>query len=104
MVELKPVACGCGGKPYVSINGFIEYHVVCALCGMRTGWFRSETEAITAWNKSMSERMAKVEKVDMNSSHNQVYKCCKCGQYMHKTAWSRGVVYCSSCGAKLEWE
>ena len=50
------------------------------------------------------ERVAKVEKVDTNSPHSQVYKCCKCGQYTHRTAWSRDVVYCPSCGARLEWE
>lgn len=49
------------------------------------------------------ERTAKVEKVDTNSPHSQVYKCCKCGQYTHRTAWSRDVVYCPSCGAKLDW-
>lgn len=50
------------------------------------------------------ERTAKVEKVDTNSPHSQVYKCCKCGQYTHRTAWSRDVHYCPSCGARLEWE
>ena len=51
--ELKPVNCGCGGEAFVSINGFIEYHVVCASCGLRTDWFRSKDKAITAWNKAM---------------------------------------------------
>ncbi len=51
--ELKPVRCGCGGEAFVSINGFIEYHVVCALCGMRTDWFRSKDKAIEAWNRAM---------------------------------------------------
>lgn len=70
-----------------------------------------ETERHARWinervidDLSKRERMAKVEKVDTNSPHSQVYKCCKCGQYTHRTAWSRDVHYCPSCGARLEWK
>ena len=49
----KPVKCGCGGEAFVSINDFIEYHVFCALCGMRTDWFRSKNKAIEVWNRAM---------------------------------------------------
>lgn len=51
--DLTPVRCGCGGEAYVSLNGFLEYHVVCASCGMKTDWFRSKERAVIAWNKAM---------------------------------------------------
>jgi len=46
------------------------------------------------------ERTAKVETVEKPN----VFKCSKCGQYFHRTAWSSPVLYCSRCGARLEWE
>ena len=121
--ELKPVRCGCGGEAiygkWVSKVGVIAHAVGCKNCGIQTKPYPTEAEAVTAWNTAMGtntrsllevlahdaeERTAKVEKVDMNSPHSQVYKCCKCGQYTHRTAWSRDVVYCPSCGARLERE
>lgn len=115
--ELKPVRCGCGGETWViycPLEGNGEY-VTCKKCGTKTKIYPSEAEAVEAWNKrmcadhfrevtKMMERTAKVEKVDTNSPYSQVYKCCECGQYTHRTAWSRDVVYCPSCGCRLEWE
>ena len=49
------------------------------------------------------ERTAKVTKIEMPNPRNVVYKCNRCGQYMHRTSWSRIVNYCSNCGARLEW-
>lgn len=46
-----------------------------------------------------SEREAKVETVEKPN----VYKCSKCGQYFHSTAWGSLVLYCSRCGSKLDW-
>ena len=120
--ELKPVRCGCGGDAKVSwdiINGWYMTGVHCENCGISTQpvYNRDDkdkaiADAVTAWNRAMGNRdelsrnewTAKVEKVDTNSPHSQVYKCCKCGQYTHRTAWSRDVHYCPSCGAELEWE
>ena len=51
----------------------------------------------------IEERIAKVERVDMDNKNSKVYKCFECGQYFHSTSWSRPVNYCSSCGAKLDW-
>ena len=86
------VRCGCGGEAFVSINGFIEYHVVCALCGMRTDWFRSKDKAIEAWNKAM-ERTAKVKEAW------GLTMCCACKKRVFPYD-----KYCSHCGARLEWK
>ena len=106
--ELKPVRCGCGGeanvKDYKTLSDETAFYVSCRVCDTSTRSFLTKEKAIQTWNKAMGERTANVEKVDTNSPHSQVYKCCKCGQYTHRTAWSRDVHYCPSCGAKLEWE
>lgn len=98
----------CEGEAFTHILGneiAKGYYIACDECGVKTKVFGYEAEAIEAWNRrsERAERTAKVEKVDTNSPHSQVYKCCKCGQYTHRTAWSRDVHYCPSCGSKLEW-
>lgn len=91
----KPVKCGCGGETFVSINGFIEYHVVCALCGMRTDWFRSKDKAIEVWNRAMGERTAKVIKED------NICICDNCSGLIFTPFAS--YKYCPECGVKLDW-
>jgi hypothetical protein len=68
--ELKPVRCGCGGEgkfnecdQYDTFS--MLYWVSCEKCGITTETYDTEAEAITAWNKAIGERTAKVEKVDM---------------------------------------
>lgn len=150
--EVKPVRCGCGGEALISTwtgsNATVVNDcttVYCEKCGMQTRIYRTESEAIEAWNRAMGadrgfdewctdckeydhdkhccprwnrvikncvnevrekydERTAKVEKVDMPSEHNKVYKCSECGQYTHRTSWSSPVNYCTNCGARLEWK
>lgn len=58
--ELKPVRCGCGGEAKVSTwtgsnaTVFNDCNAVyCENCGMQTKKYRTEAEAITAWNKAM---------------------------------------------------
>lgn len=121
--KMKPVRCGCGGEAFVSINGFIEYHVVCASCGLRTDWFRSKDKAITAWNRAMSgstEKSSKVErtakalsrKLDAAVEFKEggiiftydkgtsiLHECESCGTFVKP-----GEIYCHNCGARLEWE
>ena len=52
---------------------------------------------------SADQNIAQVEKIEMPNPKHEVYKCLKCGQYMHKTNWSHPVNYCSNCGAELDW-
>ena len=51
--ELKPVNCGCGGEVQTgkSYSGF--YSVECMNCGMQSGYYDTEAEAVTAWNMAM---------------------------------------------------
>lgn len=123
----EPVRCGCGGEASVKKHTFYRalplYSVKCDRCGIQVPSRNTEAEAVQVWNKAMGatdknvgdkfdkdtnvlckERTAKVEKVDMPSEHNKVYKCCECGQYTHRTSWSSPVNYCTNCGARLEWK
>ena len=61
--------------------------------------FRNK-DALRRLVEKLEERTAKVETVEKPN----VYKCSECGQYFHSTAWGSPVVYCSRCGARLEWE
>ena len=61
-------------------------------------------DALDVLRKAVEERTAKVTRLNMVTENNRVYKCENCGQYMHRTAWSNPVKYCSSCGARLEWK
>ena len=59
--ELKPVRCGCGGTAkVVSYLGEkyskMVYYVRCDKCGMASEKYRSEKEAIEAWNTAMGEK------------------------------------------------
>ena len=54
MLDIKPVDCGCGGKPnkYESpINGRILLE--CNTCGIETKFYDTEAEAVYAWNRAM---------------------------------------------------
>ena len=122
--ELKPVRCRCGGKASVLIGvrkRYTYFIVQCWKCGIKVER-KLKDEAIKVWNRVMDEtdinvgckfakdinvpskeQTANVEKVDMHSEHNKVYKCLNCGQYTHRTAWSSPVNYCTNCGFRLEW-
>lgn len=97
--ELTPVRCGCGGEAVVHEHEYGEYEVYCPRCFITTDDYVTEAKAITAWNRAMGERTAKVEEVEKPN----VFKCSECGQYFHSTAWGSPVEYCSRCGAKLDW-
>ena len=118
--ELKPVCCGCGGIAKLMFRSQM-FGVQCSECFIENGGYDTEAEAVTAWNTAMGtnvrtlmkvfaydatcavcdkkERTAKVETVEKPN----VFKCSECGQYFHSTAWGSPVMYCSRCGAKLDW-
>lgn len=110
--EMKAVSCGCGGEVYVygikhNVNES-SYVCECVKCGISTRPWETEAEAVREWNRAMSgsteksstvDRTTKVETVEKPN----VYKCSECGQYFHSTAWGSPVMYCSRCGAKLDW-
>ena len=52
--ELKPVRCGCGGKAESGFTTSGLIYVACCQCLTETRLFRTEAEAITAWNRAMS--------------------------------------------------
>lgn len=103
---MKLVNCGCGGEAQTgkSYSGF--YSVECMNCGMQSGYYDTESEAITAWNQAMSgfvndtNVVSKVAKV-LNQARISRYSFGECG------ACGAPVIkpdkYCSECGAKLEW-
>ena len=105
MDEMKPVRCGCGGEAWTDYiigepSEGVGWFVCCKNCEIQLPpEYDTEAEAITAWNRAMGERTAKVEEVEKPN----VYKCSKCGQYFHSTAWGSPVEYCSRCGTKLDW-
>jgi len=103
-VELKPVRCGCGGEAWTDYiigepSEGVGWFVCCKNCDIQTpAEYPTEAEAIEAWNRAMSERTAKVEKVTRVSSVIRTGRCGDCGydvidSYKH----------CPNCGAKLDW-
>ena len=90
--ELKPVNCGCGGTPVVGFTG-----VWCNKCGIITERYNNIEDAIRAWNLALSRKTAKVE-VHLHPCGVSGI-CGACGSKVYNED-----PYCSSCGAKLEWE
>lgn len=116
--ELKPVRCGCGGEAHYeayenyNFGSYIAHIMICDKCGMRTAEWPSETEAITAWNRAMGNRMelqtvkertAKITTVEKPIEGSvrtiSVMACENCDSVV-----SIFDKYCSGCGARLEWE
>lgn len=99
--ELKPVQCGCGGKPRIAkkilMGNLPDVYVLCENCSIRTREYYSVTEAITAWNKAMGERTATVK--DFGHPCGTYGYCSNCGGYCVNED-----PYCPHCGAKIKWE
>lgn len=89
---IKPVKCGCGGEAIIYINGARQAKIYCEKCGIESNVFATKYEAITAWNRAMGERTAKVVTED------NISICDNCSWVVFT-----GMKYCPSCGAKLEW-
>ena len=102
--ELKPVRCGCGGEAKVSTwtgtmaTTINDCNVVyCETCGMQTKRFKTEAEAIEAWNRTMGERTAKATR----KPEAYFYRC-ECGYGL--CCEKNDMNYCPHCGGRLEWE
>ena len=106
---IEPVKCGCGGEAKVDKHTYYRalptYGVRCHRCGQQTRQFyMNEAEAITAWNKAIGERTAKVTNIHEEYSLEGIcfitYGICgNCGAQSQK-----GDNFCYECGARLEWE
>lgn len=106
--NLTPIRCGCGGEARSGKIYGDAWTVECTECGIQSGCFDTKAEAVEAWNRAMgahdTERTAKAEMVDTGKGTVVfLWKCSECGQFMHRTSWSRPVRYCNYCGAKLDW-
>ena len=62
--ELKPVRCGCGGEARIGKIYGDAWTVEGTECGIQSGCYDTEDEAITAWNTAMS-----ADKVDELIEH-----------------------------------
>lgn len=122
--KLTPVRCGCGGEAVLNTGKIITAtgehlaNVKCKKCGIaipvKVSLDQSEakSEAITAWNKAMGNRMelqtvepakviehdASVTDTDGYKYHRSEYLCGAC-----KKKVIGGDDYCSHCGIKLDW-
>lgn len=96
--------------------GESKWHAVCYNCGAHGPYAMTASKAYQEWNnrnKTLTKNnnstilLAEetvVECIDVSKKNNIIYKCLNCGQYMHKTSWSRPVKYCSLCGKKINWD
>lgn len=97
--ELKPVRCGCGGEAAIRVYESMrlckqtDYYLQCKECGIATLFKNTEAEAVTAWNRAMGERTAKVSKGAYDLMR------CECGMPV-----SSNFDFCPHCGARLEWK
>lgn len=92
--EIKPVRCGCGGEVVIYVTYFWGKCYVCQCdeCGTASRPCDTEAEAITAWNRAMGERTAKVIRLEDGR-----VVCSACLEPL-------GIKsnYCRTCGAKLD--
>lgn len=86
--ELKPVRCGCGGEAEVLKFNNGSWLVMCNKCRTSSENYTSKDKAITAWNRAMGAKTAKVEGNRCIACDNYIRPCMK---------------YCDHCGAKLDW-
>ena len=105
--NMKPVRCGCGGEAVIKClpKDSKPYLIYCDKCFTASWCYPTETEAIMAWNRAMSERSAKgiehdasITDTDGNKYFRTEYLCGAC-----KKKVLGGDEYCSHCGCRLDW-
>ena len=118
--ELKPVRCGCGGEAVIDAEmGYELYHVFCPKCEIVTAWYKTEAEAIEAWNTAMGTNTRKLLEVLVHDATDtnvgckertaKVINIYSVGNYLFGSCGGCGApvikhdVYCSECGVKLDW-
>lgn len=126
--ELKPVRCGCGGEAIIGLKEWEDrkgnYHensfVYCNDCSISTGGYLTEAEAIEAWNRAMGTNTRRLLEVLIHDATDtnvvdkertaKVINIYSVGNYLFGSCGGccapviKHDVYCSECGARLEWE
>ena len=104
MNKKQPVPCGCGGEARIGKIYCDAWTVECTECGIQSGCYDTEVEAIEAWNRAMGERREKVnnihEEYDLEGIFYFTYGNCNCCGMRVQL----GDNFCHGCGARLEWE
>ena len=93
--ELKPVHCGCGGEARIGKIYGDAWTVECTECGIQSGCYDTEAEAITAWNRAMG--------ATDNIVGNKFAKDINVPNKTAKVDWINGEPFCPMCGDRLEW-
>ena len=105
----KPVKCGCGGEAKVILDMQVlskpAVEVKCEKCGiMIIRQTNKPSEAISAWNRAMGERTAKVvgvEKPIIGDEEGKTIRVTSCSACENVVSIFDN--FCPSCGAKLLW-
>ena len=95
--ELKPVNCGCGGKPIVHEQEYGEFEVYCPICFITTDDYKTKDKAIEAWNKALNH-IVKVENYQDPAGLGGYGDCAECGGDVNVQ-----YTYCPNCGGRLQW-
>lgn len=98
--DLKPVRCGCGGEARTGKIYGDAWTVECTECGIQSGCYDTEAEAITAWNRAMGEQNKKKDMTFHWIESFLGYRCSSCGHICNTTAMPD---ICPNCHARLEW-
>ena len=113
--ELKPVRCGCGGEARIGKIYGDAWTVECTECGIQSGCYDTEAEAITAWNRAMGGVVSYpctnpngvytsgctiTNTTDPNEDFHPVRDCMVGKERTAKAEWSEvdGCHLCGECG------
>ena len=102
--ELTPVRCGCGGEAHIGMTESGLFYVECMKCEIETRFYRTESEAVQAWNKAMEERKKgrwiKHENPTLGQCMKILYECSVCHVAVGCEYFVRRS-FCPNCGAEM---